>query len=169
VSAPAAAVVAVASILAANRIRRVLQSTLTKSKFQNRRIAGRLLSCLLVAAIGCAEKGPELTEVTGQVIIDGKPLTTGSVVTLPAQGRGARGTIDVEGNFTLSTTGMGVGVKPGRHQVAVIAVEETKDAALGTPARSLIPERYASAETSGLFINVTPGEMEPVVLNLTSQ
>jgi hypothetical protein len=133
------------------------------------RIAGGLLSCLLVASIGCAEKGPELTEVTGQVLIDGKPLTTGSVVTLPAKGRGARGTIDAEGNFTLSTSDMGVGATPGKHQVAVIAMEESDNPSPEAPRRSLIPQRYASAETSGLFINVTPGEMEPVVLNLTSQ
>jgi hypothetical protein len=133
------------------------------------RFAVGLLFCLLLIVAGCAEKGPELTEVTGQVMIDGKPLTTGSVVTLPMKGRGARGTIDAEGNFTLTTSDMGVGAKPGRHQVAVIAVEEMKDAPLGTPARSLIPEKYASAETSGLFIEVTLGEMEPVVLKLSSQ
>lgn len=128
-----------------------------------------LFLCLLVLSIGCAKKGPDLTDVTGQVLVDGKPLTTGSVVTLPTQGRGARGTIDSEGNFTLATSNLGPGATPGRHQVAVIAVEEVKDAPLGTPARSLVPERYSSAETSGLFIDVTPGEMKPVVLELTSQ
>jgi hypothetical protein len=133
------------------------------------RIAGGLLSCLLVASIGCAEKGPELTEVTGQVLIDGKPLTTGSVVTLPLQGRGARGTIDDQGNFSLNTSDMGVGASPGKHQVAVIAMEESDNPSPEAPRRSLIPQKYSSAETSGLSIDVTPGEMEPVVLNLTSQ
>jgi hypothetical protein len=146
-----------------------LNNDLRKSSLLNRRLTRTFLTCLLVATLGCAEKGPELTEVTGQVLIDGKPLTTGSVVTLPAKGRGARGTIDAEGNFTLSTSDLGSGAIAGRHQVAVIAVEEQKDAALGTPARSLIPEKYASAETSGLFIEVTPGEMKPVVLELSSQ
>jgi hypothetical protein len=133
------------------------------------RIAGGLLSCLLVASLGCAEKGPELTEVTGQVLIDGKPLTTGSVVTLPLQGRGARGTIDDQGNFSLNTSDMGVGASPGKHQVAVIAMEESDNPSPEAPRRSLIPQKYSSAETSGLSIDVTPGEMEPVVLNLTSQ
>jgi hypothetical protein len=128
-----------------------------------------LLSCLILIVAGCADKGPELTEVTGQVLIDGKPLTTGSVVTLPVQGRGARGTIDAEGNFTLSTSDMGPGAMPGRHQVAVIAMEESDNPSPEAPRRSLIPQKYASAETSGLFIEVTPGEMEPVVLNLSSQ
>jgi hypothetical protein len=144
------------------RIKKVL-------KLSFNRFAVGYLSCLLLIVAGCADKGPELTEVTGQVLIDGKRLTTGSIITLPAQGRGARGTIDGEGNFTLSTSDMGSGAIAGRHQVAVIAVEEPKDAALGTPARSLIPEKYASVETSGLFIEVTPGEMEPVVLELSSQ
>jgi hypothetical protein len=125
--------------------------------------------CLIVAALGCAEKGPELTEVTGRVLVDGKPLTTGSVVTLPTQGRGARGTIDAEGNFTLSTSDMGNGAMPGKHQVAVIAMEESDNPSPEAPRRSLIPQKYSSAETSGLFIDVTPGEMKPVLLELSSQ
>jgi hypothetical protein len=133
------------------------------------RFAMGLLSCLLLIAAGCADKGPELTEVIGQVLVDGKPLTTGSVVTLPAQGRGARGTIDAEGNFTLSTSDMGVGATTGRHRVAVIAVGEPDNPSPEASRRSLIPQKYASAETSGLFIEVTPGEMEPVVLELSSQ
>lgn len=136
---------------------------------RNARLVGELLSCVLIAAIGCAEKGPELTEVTGQVLIDGKPLTTGSVVTLPTQGRGARGTIDTQGNFTLSTSNMGVGAAPGKHQVAVIAMEESNNPSPEAPRRSLIPQKYSSAETSGLFIEVTPGEMKPVKLELSSQ
>jgi hypothetical protein len=127
------------------------------------------MSCFLLTVIGCAEKGPDLTEVTGQVLVDGKPLTTGSVVTLPAQGRGARGTIDAEGNFSLSTSDLGVGANPGRHQVAVIAVEESDNPSPEAPRRSLIPQKYSSAETSGLFIDVKPGEMQPVVLELSSQ
>jgi hypothetical protein len=146
-----------------------LLRTLNITLFQNHRVAGLFMSCLVVVTIGCADKGPELTEVTGQVMFDGKPLTTGSVVTLPAQGRGARGTIDAEGNFTLSTSDMGVGAKPGRHQVAVIAMEESDNPSPEAPRRSLIPQKYASAETSGLYIEVTPGRMEPVVLELSTQ
>jgi hypothetical protein len=102
-------------------------------------------------------------------MFDGKPLSTGSVVTLPAQGRGARGVIDTQGNFTLSTSDMGTGATVGKHLVAVVAYEKTDNPSPEAPRRSLIPQKYSSAETSGLSIDVTPGEMEPVVLNLTSQ
>jgi hypothetical protein len=134
------------------------------------RLTCKLVSCLFVAVVmGCAEKGPELTEVTGRVLLDGKPLTTGSVVTLPTQGRGARGTIDAQGNFTLNTSDKGVGASPGKHQVAVIAMELADNPSPEAPRRSLIPQKYSSAETSGLFIEVTPGEMEPITLELSSQ
>jgi hypothetical protein len=125
--------------------------------------------CLTVVTVGCGGSPSNLVEVGGKVLIDGKPLTTGRVNTLPANGRGAQGAINSEGEFTLSSGDLGPGALIGTHHVAVIAVEETTNFSPEAPQRSLIPQRYARPETSGLTIDVKADEPNEVVLELTSK
>lgn len=130
--------------------------------------------CLIAVVLslsGCGRNSGNFAEVKGKVLLDGKPLTIGSVITLPKQGRGARGTIDSAGEFSLSTADLGTGASVGTHHVAVVAVEQPDSANFNpeAPVRSLIPQRYGHAETSGLIIEVPPQGVSDVVLELSTQ
>lgn len=124
--------------------------------------------CMLIVLSGCGGSSNNLAEVTGKVTLDGKPLTTGSVMTMPEHGRGARGTIDSTGSFTLSTNELGSGASIGLHHIGVVAVEEAVNLSPEAPRKSLIPTKYASPETSGLTIDVKQGEANEAVLELSS-
>jgi hypothetical protein len=119
-----------------------------------------ILAALLYS--GCGQKS-SLGRVHGKVTLDGQPLPSGSVVTLPAAGRGAHGMIK-NGEFELSTAGENDGVVLGTHKVAVSATESSQgtgpEAAAG---KSLLPLRYANPETSGLTIEVKSGDNTPTL------
>lgn len=130
--------------------------------------SGSILLLLAVSA-GCGSESHDLYPVHGQVTLDGKPLTTGTVVTSLDEGRGARGDIDSEGNFTLETPDVGPGAAPGLHRVAITAYSSkdlTDPENVGT---LLVPERYAFAASSGLSLQVEPKSDNVAVLELTTK
>lgn len=119
---------------------------------------------LLVAGAGCSDSGKTLAPVRGKVLLDGKPMTSGQVLTQPKAGRGSNGAIQLDGSFEL-TTGNEPGALAGSHQVSVVAYENgastSPEASLG---KLLVPQRYTSGETSGLTIEVdSSGNNEPVL------
>lgn len=121
----------------------------------------------LIAAIGCGDSGPTLAPVKGNVLLDGQPLTTGTVSTQPAAGRGANGIIQPDGTFILSS-GREPGAIVGKHQVAVVAYEGAASSSPEAPQGKLLtPQRYATVATSGLSLEVTSGKNTPT-LELTS-
>jgi hypothetical protein len=124
--------------------------------------------CFLAALCGCGGSAKDLVEVSGNVLLDGKPLTIGSVLTMPERGPGASGTINEQGEFTLTTRGMGSGASIGKHHVGVVALEGETEFNPEAPRKSLIPQKYASPETSGLTIEVKPGEPNKFTFELTS-
>jgi len=52
-----------------------------------------LLFLLSLFAIGCSDGRPDRVPVSGQVLIDGKPLTCGGVTFIPDGHRASHGTI----------------------------------------------------------------------------
>src|SRR5215208_2110008 len=92
-----------------------------KMLLPNRQAVSVAILLLTSALVGCSSKSP-LARVQGKVLLDGKPLATGSIVTLPEDGRGARGTI-TNGQFELSTLGNNDGALIGTHKVSVSAHE----------------------------------------------
>ena len=137
-------------------------------------VAAESTSCLLIALIavvgtcsGCRPDSP-VGQVRGKVLLNGKPLVTGAVITLPGSGRGAKGVI-VNGEFVLSTFGANDGALVGTHKVAIVANEATRGSGPEAQAgKLLVPERYTNPETSDLTIEVTAhGPNEPL-LELTS-
>lgn len=129
-----------------------------------------LLALAMLAALsGCGAGAHGLATVTGQVLLDGKPLTSGSVNTVPDQGRGARGEIDGQGRFTLDSGDLGAGAVVGTHRVAVVAVERQENPTPESLMRLLVPKRYTNPETSGLVIEVEPGKVNQVTLELSSK
>ena len=129
--------------------------------------AGIVSLCFFVGLfVGCGPKS-KVAHVNGTVLLDDKPIAAGAVVTMPASGRGAKGRIE-NGKFELGTFGSNDGALLGIHKVAVIANAPPKGAGPeAAPGKLLVPERYTNPETSGLTIEVKPGDNSPV-LKLTS-
>jgi hypothetical protein len=123
-------------------------------------------ACLLASGAltsGCGGDLPEVAPVRGIVEYDGKPLSGfqhAAVSFTPPAGRPATGTISpADGSFELSTYSPGDGARIGRHLVAVSATvddptAQTEDKYPGV--RSVISDKFASRDTSGLTYDVKP-------------
>lgn len=115
----------------------------------------RLTVMILVLApiVGCGKGRPKLVKVSGQVLIDGQPLAAGVqgfIQVVPQGTRAATGQIDPQtGRFTLTTFDPGDGCVQGTHKVAVIV-----RAMVGNESVSLIDEKYADPNTSGLTVTI---------------
>jgi hypothetical protein len=119
-----------------------------------------LLAC--VAAYGCGDNRPARVPVSGRVLIDGKPLTIGSVRFVPAKGRMSTGVLDSDGRFTLTCFENNDGAVPGLHQVAVNGLQRFSD----WEVRWHAPKKYMDERTSGLTQEISR-PTEDVVINLT--
>ena len=124
-----------------------------------------LVALLLGASLaGC---GPGQGEVSGVVRVNGRPLPFGTIQFLGADGVPRAGKIQPDGTFS-------VGVPAGEAKVIVSCVDEARlnrltaqlaskqgRAAPPPPAAenfSLIPQRYADWNASGLTVLVQPGK-----------
>jgi hypothetical protein len=126
---------------------------------------GLRLLCLSLAACGCG-RGDRLATfpVAGRVVVDGLPLTRGSVTFVPERGRGSTGTLDAEGRYRLSTYAPGDGAVAGDQTVVISSFEPLAAADPGsgadmidTPVRWLAPQKYSDPATSPLRFSVQPG------------
>jgi hypothetical protein len=108
-----------------------------------------LTVCLLLLA-GCADGLPERVPVSGTVLIDGKPLSRGSIMVIPDGQRASGGSIGPDGRFTLSCYELNDGVVPGTHRVTVQATEHISERETRWPT----PKKYGNPNTSGLQITV---------------
>jgi hypothetical protein len=110
----------------------------------------------LLGMAGCSQS-VKLEPVEGRVIGKNGPLPAGTVVFHPDAEQGnsateeARGTIDGEGHYALST-GDRPGVRAGWYRVAVFAVRPGKG--MSQPMEVLADRRYNDPKTSGLTIEV---------------
>ncbi|MBN1911279.1 MAG: hypothetical protein JW818_16155 [Pirellulales bacterium] len=109
-----------------------------------------LLALMLPSLTGCGDGRPKRVPVSGQVLIDGKPLTFGFVQVKPGNARSAYAQIGSDGRFTLTTFGGNDGVVLGTHPVAVKANEQLSE----TRIRWHAPKKYADTNTSGLTITI---------------
>lgn len=105
----------------------------------------------LAAATGCSDGRPDRIDVSGQVLIDGEPLTHGVVRFVPRGGRPAMGRLNEEGRFTLSSYGQNDGVIPGTHRVEVNGAEWLSS----TQRKWHAPPKYFRYTQSGLTQEVT--------------
>ena len=132
----------------------------------------------LVALIicGCGPKHPPVAPVKGQIFYQGKPLQFGSVMLQPTAGPPARGVIQPDGTFELSTYGDKDGAIIGQHVVRIVCVESQRGLN-GGPAtkpaeaefgdgKPLIPSKYSYFDSSDLKVEVKETN-EPIVWKLT--
>jgi hypothetical protein len=120
-------------------------------------------SSLLALLVGCGQSGPKLVAVSGRVVIDGKPLTHGTVRFIPSEGPPAIAKLDHEGKFSLTTEEQ-PGCVAGQHAVEVFANESVSE----YENKQHAPPAYASAKTSGLAVTVS-SPAEEQVIQLTTQ
>ena len=120
-------------------------------------------ACCLISS-ACSDGTLETAPVKGTVTIDGKPLPHGTVMFVPSKGRAARGEIQADGSFELSTYSEGDGAIVDEHRVSVSCVEQHLDSPAGASestdagtfmlSRSLIPKHYSDSSRSGLTFQV---------------
>lgn len=122
-----------------------------------------------ISLSGCGGSGdpgaiPAVPAV-GTVTYRGKPVEKGTIQTMPEKGRPAQGIIK-DGHFILSTYRDEDGAVPGKHQVGVIATEEVKKQGVESEARYVVPERYASPETSEIEVTIPPEGNTKIVIDI---
>lgn len=121
-----------------------------------------VLVCALAGTAGCSDGRPERVPVSGQVLIDGMPLTKGFVRFTPPDSRAAAGSLDEDGHFTLTCFEPGDGAVLGTHRITVIARESIGQELL----KWYAPKKYADPATSGLMQEIT-GPTDSVEIELT--
>ncbi len=133
--------------------------------------AGKPVAMLLVllaslpvvgAVVGCSDGRPKRLEVSGQVLIDGQPLTFGYVRFVPKGARPSTSMLDKDGRFTLTCYGNEDGVVPGVHQVEVNGGESLS----GTKKHWHAPPKYANFRNSPLTQEITEST-DSLVIDLT--
>ena len=130
-----------------------------------------IAACFMLAVAGC-NRGPRVAPVSGVVKFKGQPLEFGAVMTQPAQGQPARGMIQSDGSFVLSTFDEGDGAIVGTHKVRVSCYEAQRDGMQATEGevslgKLLIPRKYTLYDQSGLSLEVPKDGNDQVVLELT--
>jgi hypothetical protein len=112
---------------------------------------------LLASGSGCSSGSgtlPSLIPVKGKVTYKGKPLTKGVVKFEPdGYGRKARGQLQSDGTFVLTTDKDGDGAVAGHHQVSITGTGSH-------PAKEVVPKKYTQRVTSQLTADVDPEHTE---------
>ena len=136
--------------------------------------AALLLPAVVTTLGGGCNRGPEIVPVAGRVFYKGAPLKFGSVMFQPDSGQPARGQIQEDGTFALSTYAPNDGAKVGRHRVRITCYTSQHPDAQANRAggalslgKLLIPARYTKYATSGFEINVRGDGNDPVEFHLT--
>ncbi len=123
-----------------------------------------LAACVAIA--GC-RPGYQLEtgKVTGQVTVDGQPVSKGFVIFVPPTGRRASGPIGPEGRFSLTTYRIDDGAIVGPHSVGIVAFDDMDqyyrafydDTSDYEMPKAIVPEQYGDPFSSGLTFEVKAG------------
>ena len=129
---------------------------------------------------GCGKAKRDRAVVTGKVTYNGEPLRFGTVIFEPGSGQFATGAIQPDGTFQMETRGEGEGAPVGKCKVRFVCSSNQDPSAQAAAAktgrmqgeglsmgRSLIPKKYLSSATSGITVDVKPGDNKPLVFELT--
>jgi len=112
--------------------------------------ANVLILLSLTLLVGCRDSRPDRVPVSGQVLIDGQPLTQGYIRLIAKNARPSGGRIGPDGHFQLGCFEKDDGAVLGTHKVTVSATEQLSS----TSQRWLVPPKYGNPETSGLTATI---------------
>ncbi len=119
-----------------------------------------LIAVIVVSLGGCDSSGlGRIVPVKGQVSLNGKALTTGSLVFKPdaAKGNGAKfepaSSIAADGSYSLFTKDK-AGAPLGWYKVGIVAQEAGNPSDPYAAMKPLVPPHYNDAETSDVFVEV---------------
>ncbi|MBQ7030648.1 MAG: hypothetical protein IJN32_10425 [Thermoguttaceae bacterium] len=121
-----------------------------------------LVALAMLAVLPACSKAIKTEGVTGVITYNGEPLAD-------ATGSQSYGKTNEKGEYKLQTLlgAADAGTTPGEYKVTVDCIEtvetgnmieENGEEKEETIAKSLIPEKYNNAETSGLTATVAPGD-----------
>src|SRR5689334_20776074 len=82
-----------------------------------------LVGFFAILVAGCSDGRPRRVPVSGQILIDGKPLTFGDLQFVTDGARPSYGKVDSNGHFTLTCYDGNDGVVPGLHRVGISGSE----------------------------------------------
>jgi hypothetical protein len=119
----------------------------------------RSSALLLLSLAGCA---PGIYPVAGKVVWkDGAAATElvdGHIIfELPEEDLTARGIIQADGTFRMSTNTPSDGAREGEHQVSILELRGPARPGSESPAPGIMDARFSNPATSGLTANVKPG------------
>jgi hypothetical protein len=116
---------------------------------------------VLLILAGCQKPGPEITILTGKVLLDGKPVRSGRVKVVADNNIGqTTALINSDGSYAL----VGAPVGPVKLSVetelfkVIIPDAEISTKPIENPDYVAIPKRYESVATSGLHYDIQSGE-----------
>jgi hypothetical protein len=120
----------------------------------DRRTRLALALVLSGAMVSCRSSEYATVPASGTVTYKGKPLEKGQIQLLPElEGPAAVGSIE-NGKFVLGTNEEGNGALPGKYRVTVFSYKEVQSRYGGTSTQSVIPNKYADPEKSGLVMEI---------------
>lgn len=109
-----------------------------------------ICSVTIILFSGCSDGRPERVLVSGNVFIDGKPLTHGSIMLVPKGGRPSMANLNERGHFTLGCYDREDGTVRGRYAVKVMGAQAIGEDTV----RWFAPKKYADCSTSGLEVEI---------------
>jgi hypothetical protein len=138
------------------------------------------LGLVLVLTFGCSSKSYQLTQVSGKVTLDGKPLPKASVTFAPmasqenqAPGPTSHGETDADGRFTLNVDPKTRAAVVGRCRVYITALQANfpaDDRDAGGPVKRVkdpVPEKYN--KKTELIYDVPAGGTNQANFDLTTR
>ena len=117
-----------------------------KSDFPSFTVRNLALAFVALTLFGCGGKGYRLTDVSGTITLDGKPLPNASVTFIPVgDGVGPASTAitDESGNFQLRTIDLDLsGATLGDHRVTVTTARASSADEMAKISKELVPPKY---------------------------
>jgi hypothetical protein len=124
-------------------------------------LCGALPAALALVLAGC-NHGPTIVPVSGQICIDGQPLTTGFITVYQDGYRPATAEIQSGGRFTFKTLNSRDGCLLGEHAVTV----QSNKMLSASSTKFFVPDRYGDIGRSDVKIKID-GPQDELVIDLT--
>jgi len=148
-----------------------MRSQATSYFFRQSTLPGLCIGLVFLSSLAGCRPAHELetAPVRGTVALDGKLMSGGSVIFVPERGRGATGSIAADGTYTVGTYEEADGAVVGRHKVAVFPSHNVSEFEELDVRPSKFPARYENVVSSGIEVDVKPGEENVLDLKLTTK